>query len=80
MTTFNKPVKQAVALAISMSSEPGMVLVVQRPNEPSEELPCVWGLPAASVRPGETYAEAVVRASRDKLGVELDLQDALGFG
>lgn len=63
-----------------MSSEPGMVLVVQRPNEPGEELPGVWGLPAASVRPRETYAEAVERASRDKLGIELDLQDALGFG
>ena len=80
MNISHNPVKKAVALAISTSSEPGMVLMVQRPNEPGEELPGMWGLPAASIRAGETCAEAAVRAGRDKLGVELDLQDALAFG
>lgn len=80
MNTPPKPVKEAVALAISTYSQTGMILTVQRPHEPGEELPGVWGLPAASVRAGERHAEAAIRAGRDKLGVELELQDAVGFG
>jgi ADP-ribose pyrophosphatase YjhB (NUDIX family) len=39
----------------------GHVLAVKRPNEPDEELPGVWGLPATTLRDGESPAVAVVR-------------------
>jgi ADP-ribose pyrophosphatase YjhB (NUDIX family) len=46
------------------------VLIVQRPAD-DEDLPNMWGLPAASLRAGESWHDAVARAGRDKLGVEL---------
>lgn len=45
-----------------------------------EDLPDVWGLPAASLRPGEDWADAVRRAGREKLGVELEVSDQLRRG
>ncbi len=47
------------------------MLAVQRPDEPGEELPGVWGLPAATLREGESPEDGVRRLGRDKLGVEL---------
>jgi ADP-ribose pyrophosphatase YjhB (NUDIX family) len=46
------------------------VLVVQRPGD-DEDLPNAWGLPAASLRAGEAWEDAIVRAGRQKLGIEL---------
>ena len=46
------------------------VLAVRRPDD-DEELPGLWGLPAATLRPGESWWEAAFRAGRQKLGVEL---------
>jgi 8-oxo-dGTP diphosphatase len=64
-------VKRSVSLAIAppagASSE---VLLVQRPPD-DEDLPDVWGLPAASLLPGESWEDAVRRAARDKLGIEV---------
>src|SRR5262249_28965243 len=34
-----------------------------------EDLPDVWGLPAGSLRVGETFEACVVRSGREKLGV-----------
>lgn len=47
------------------------ILTVRRPPD-DEDLPGVWGLPAGSLRPGEGWEEAVVRAGREKLGVRLE--------
>ncbi len=74
------PVKHSVALAIHRTGKPREVLAVQRPDEPGEELPGVWGLPAATQRPGETLEDAARRAARDKLGLELRKLHPLGRG
>ena len=65
-----KPVKQSVAVAVYAPGERGKLLIVQRPPE-DEELPNAWGLPAASLRPGESIEDAVRRLGADKLGVSL---------
>ena len=62
-----KPLKRSVALVIEGG---GGVLLVLRPDD-DESLPGVWGLPATSLREGESEPEAVRRAARDKLGVDV---------
>ncbi|MGH2763538.1 MAG: NUDIX domain-containing protein [Thermoleophilaceae bacterium] len=62
-----KPLKRSVALVIE---GPEGVLLVRRPED-DESLPGLWGLPAASLVEGEADEEAVRRAGREKLGVEV---------
>jgi ADP-ribose pyrophosphatase YjhB (NUDIX family) len=69
-----KPLKHSVSLVID---GPGGLLLVRRP-EGDESLPGEWGLPAATLRPGEGEEEAVRRAGRDKLGVEVRPLRVLG--
>jgi ADP-ribose pyrophosphatase YjhB (NUDIX family) len=61
------PEKRSVALVIRSPRDPALVLAVLRPPD-DEDLPNVWGLPAASLREGEAWEDAVRRAARDKLG------------
>ena len=65
--------KRSVSLAIHETADPasGRVLLVQRPAD-DEDLPLAWGLPAASLAEGESWEDAVRRAARDKLGVEVE--------
>jgi 8-oxo-dGTP pyrophosphatase MutT (NUDIX family) len=49
---------------------PDGVLLVRRPDD-DESLPGVWGLPAASLSGNESEEDAVRRAGREKLGVEV---------
>jgi 8-oxo-dGTP diphosphatase len=65
------------SVAIVIEDDQGQVLVVKRPDD-DESLPGVWGLPAASLRHGETLEEAAVRAARDKLGVQADVLTYIG--
>ena len=74
---MTKPVKQSVALALF--DERGQVLIVQRPSD-DEDLPDAWGLPASSLRAGESWEDAVRRTGRDKLGVELRSMRELNRG
>jgi ADP-ribose pyrophosphatase YjhB (NUDIX family) len=69
-----KPLKHSISLVIEGS---GGLLLVRRP-EGDESLPGEWGLPAATLRPGESEEDAVRRAGRDKLGVEVRPLRALG--
>jgi 8-oxo-dGTP diphosphatase len=69
-----KPLKHSVSLVIE---GPDGLLLVRRP-EGDESLPGEWGLPAATLRPGEAEEDAVIRAGRDKLGVEVRPLRALG--
>jgi len=55
------------------------VLLVQRPPD-DEDLPDVWGLPAASLRPGEDWRDAAHRAAAEKLGVTVDVLGELARG
>jgi 8-oxo-dGTP diphosphatase len=72
-------VKHCVALVIGAGAGPGRVLLVQRPRD-DEDLPGVWGLPAASLRAGETLEDAAHRAARDKLGVAIEIGAVLNDG
>ena len=55
------------------------LLVVKRPPE-DERLPNVWGLPAATLRVGESYEDAAVRAGQEKLGVKIKIVGKIAEG
>jgi 8-oxo-dGTP pyrophosphatase MutT (NUDIX family) len=59
--------KRSISLVIE---SPDGVLLVRRPDD-DESLPGVWGLPAASLFGDESEEDAVRRAGREKLGVEV---------
>jgi 8-oxo-dGTP diphosphatase len=61
-------VKRSISLVIE---GPAGVLLVRRPDS-DESLPGVWGLPAVSLGEGESERDAVLRAGREKLGVEVE--------
>jgi ADP-ribose pyrophosphatase YjhB (NUDIX family) len=56
---------------------PEGLLLVRRPDD-DESLPGVWGLPAVSLVAGESEEDAVRRAGREKLGLELEPLEAVG--
>lgn len=60
--------KRSVSLVIE---GPAGVLLVRRPDD-DESLPGVWGLPAVSLREGESERDALLRVGREKLGVEVE--------
>lgn len=70
--------RRAVAAAVRRAD--GLLLAVRRPDEPGEELPGVWGLPATTLRDGESPEEGVRRLGKEKLGVELTPLRAIGEG
>lgn len=74
-----KPVKRSVSVAIGRAENPGEVLIVRRPPD-DDELPNLWGLPAATLRPGESWEDAARRAARGKLGVGIEVQRELHRG
>jgi 8-oxo-dGTP diphosphatase len=69
-----KPLKRSVSLIIE---GPNGVLLVRRPDD-DESLPGLWGLPAASLREGESERDALLRVGRDKLGVEVEPVELVG--
>jgi len=68
---------------VSLVIEDGeLVLLVRRPDDDAD-LPGVWGLPAATIAEGksaegESAEDAVRRAGREKLGVEVRPLEAIG--
>jgi ADP-ribose pyrophosphatase YjhB (NUDIX family) len=68
------------AVAVVVRRQDGLLLTVQRPDEPGEELPGVWGLPATTLREGEAPADGIRRLGREKLGVDLTPVALLGEG
>jgi 8-oxo-dGTP diphosphatase len=56
---------------------PRGLLLVRRPDD-DEDLPGAWGLPAVSFASDESEEEAVRRAGRDKLGVEVEPLERVG--
>jgi ADP-ribose pyrophosphatase YjhB (NUDIX family) len=59
------------AVAAVVRRDDGLVLAVQRPDEPGEELPGVWGLPATTLLEGEAADDGVRRLGPEKLGIDL---------
>jgi methylated-DNA-protein-cysteine methyltransferase-like protein len=70
---------QSVALAISRPGRSRKLIIVRRPPD-DPDLPDAWGLPAASLRPGETWDAAAFRAARDKLGIAIDVGPEINRG
>lgn len=66
--------KRSVSLVIE---SPDGLLLVRRPDD-DDSLPGVWGLPAASLGEGESEEDAVRRAGREKLGVEVVALQPIG--
>lgn len=66
-----KPIKFAASFVVRRGARSGPALLTVRRPPDDDELPDLWGLPAASLGPGESWWEAVGRAGLDKLGVEL---------
>ena len=74
--------KRSVSLAIHrdpVGPAGREILLVQRPED-DQELPLAWGLPAASLEPGESWEDAVRRAARDKLGIDVEPGEVLAEG
>ena len=69
-----KPLKRSISLVIE---GPAGTLLVRRPDD-DDSLPGLWGLPAASLREGESEREALLRVGRDKLGVEVEPLEPIG--
>ena len=57
----------------------GELLIVRRPPDDAD-LPDIWGLPAATLSPEETWSDGVRRAGRQKLGVDLRPVGVVGEG
>jgi len=58
---------------------PEGLLLVRRPDDDAD-LAGVWGLPAASLGEGESEEDAVRRAGREKLGVDVVPVRPIGTG
>lgn len=71
--------KEAVACVVYRDRSRCEVLMVLRPED-DPDLPGVWGFPAVSRRPGESWEGAVARIGRDKLGVPLRTVGLLAEG
>jgi ADP-ribose pyrophosphatase YjhB (NUDIX family) len=69
-----KLLKRSVSVVIERGER---VLLVRRPDD-DESLPGLWGLPAATLHPGESEEDAVRRAGRIKLGVQVRPLSAIG--
>lgn len=72
-------VHQTISFVIRHPDDAGKLLAVLRPPDDAD-LPDAWGLPAGRIRPGESPADAVRRAGREKLGVELEVGRELNRG
>ncbi len=75
----SKLAKHSVALAVRKAAGSPAVLLVRRPGD-DPEFPGMWGLPAASCRPGETPEAAARRIGTQKLGTPVDVGDRLALG
>ena len=76
---MSRPIKESVAIVIRKPGDNESVLAVLRPAD-DEDLPNVWGLPAATLRPGESWDEAIKRVGLEKLGVQLKVGEELQRG
>ena len=71
-----KPHKHSVAVVISKGDS---ILAIRRPDN-DDELPGIWGLPAATCRDEQTVQDVIARIGREKLGVELKPERQLASG
>lgn len=67
---LDRPVKCSLAAVLRRNEGSREFLAVRRPLD-DDRLPGVWGLPAATLRPGELPEAALRRVGEEKLGVDL---------
>lgn len=70
--------KRSVSVVV-WGADGARLLAVRRPPD-DDDLPGLWGLPAASLRDGEGWADAARRVGPEKLGVRLALRRTLREG
>lgn len=75
---MEKPVRKSISFVI-YGDDKSTFRVVQRPADDAN-LPNVWGLPAGTLKEGETYEGCVIRSGREKLGVDLEIVGMIGEG
>ena len=73
-----KPMRNAISYVI-YNKDKSKFLSVKRPED-DNDLPNVWGLPAGNVKDGESFEQAVLRSGKEKLGVELEIEDIVDEG
>lgn len=73
-----KPVKYSVAAVVRRRGDPRF-LAVLRPDDPSDPLAGLWGLPALTLAPEELPEEGVRRLGREKLGAVIEPVGLLGI-
>lgn len=66
------------SVAVVVRDADGAFLAVKRPDDPDDPLAGAWGLPAITLKDGEDERDAVVRAGRVKLGVDLTVGERIG--
>lgn len=71
-----KPTKKSIAFVI-YNEDRDRVLCVQQPKD-DKDLPNAWGLPAGSLKDGESFEEAVLRSAMEKLGVNVRIVGHIG--
>lgn len=70
--------KRAASVVIWRAGGPRLLAVRRPPDD--QELPGLWGLPAATLRSGEAFADAAERVGPEKLGVRLSVGEMLREG
>lgn len=76
---LSKPVNYAIFYIIKHAIEKGKFVIVQRPRD-DENLPDLWGIPAGSVMPNESFEDSVIRQAKNKLGVDVKIVEFIGRG
>jgi hypothetical protein len=75
--SIGRTIRLAVALVLRPPAGGGSFLAVRRPPD-DESLPDVWGLPATTVKTGESITEAARRIGTEKLGAQLAVGGVVG--
>ena len=73
---MSKPAKHSIAVVVRKGNQ---ILSIRRPED-DDELPGIWGLPAATCQSGESAEDVIGRIGRIKLGVELTPLSILAQG
>lgn len=72
-----KPIKFAVAIALTNPDNPEEILTVLRPPN-AKSLPNIWGLPAVSLKEGESVEDAITRIGKEKLSTTITPESFIG--
>ena len=73
-----KPLMNSLSFVI-FNKDRSKFLTVKRPLDEKDH-PGTWGLPAGSVKKGESFEDALLRAGKQKLGVQLKLVRLINQG